>query len=385
MTLKGLVNCAYMATGDIKDSDYPGICNALSQYVGSDRFQSFRLGLKAMYGDDIYPLSPHVSGTVDAKIRAAYVDGNHTFRVLKEKMMVSSAVLDVPPAVWHSWKHPMLGTTIRLDETACPFVHDYIRDEYHVSNLISTQVEDYATEHGIDIGTLDRFDDTLERYVTSLRDDAIAIKIGTAYKRGIDYRVEENVDGEIDEIYKKYRARNACFSPAEMNRWSNYVTTFLLSYAMAENLPVQVHTGLATMEGTTPLNLVPIMKSFPAVQFFLFHGGYPFHHTLPGVLDICQNAHADLCWMPILSQQATRELLVELLAMGHADRIIGFGGDCTAPEPSLGALSVLKDILGDVLANMVDSGKVRIADAIDIGNRIIGENGRRDFPRRKSA
>ncbi len=378
-TLKDLVNGAYMSAGPADASDYAGLCKALAAYVGSDKFQSFRLGVKALYGDDIYPLSPRVAGLLDSKVRAAHASGDCTFRILKEHMNVRRVVLDVPPRAWRAWKHPLLGTTIRLDETICPFVHDYATGNYYVSAMIDTQIGGYAADKGLDIGTLDGFDDALERYVTSLREDAVAIKIGTAYKRGIDFSVEENRDGGIEAIYKKSLARNVRFTQGEMARWSNYVTTFLLSYAMAEGLPVQVHTGLATMEGTSPLHLVPIMKSFPAVQFFLFHGGYPFHNVVPGVLDICKNAHTDLCWMPILSQQATRSLLVELLAMGHADRVIAFGGDCTAPEGSLGALIVLKEILGDVLATMVAEGKINHADAADIGNRIIGQNGMHSF------
>ncbi|MBN2150463.1 MAG: amidohydrolase family protein [Candidatus Lokiarchaeota archaeon] len=377
--LKDIINGAYMSAGNVDASDHAGLCKALARFVGSDRFQSFRLGLKALYGDDIYPLSPRVVGQIDQKVRTAHASGDHAFKILKEHMRVSRAILDVPPHVWRAWRDPILGTTIRIDDTACPFVPDHVNGDYRASGMAASEVGGYAAEKGLEIGTLDGFDDALEKYVCSLRGDAVAVKIGTAYRRGVDYAVEENRDGGVRGIYQRLPARGASFTPAEMARWSDYVTTFLLSYAMAEGLPVQVHTGLATMEGTSPLNLVPIMKSFPAVRFFLFHGGYPFHHVLPGVLDVCKNAHADLCWMPILSQQATRELLVELLAMGQADRVVAFGGDCTAPEGSLGALAVLEDILCDVLAGMVAAGKVTHADAVDIGNRVIGENGTSAF------
>ncbi|MEX2684898.1 MAG: hypothetical protein Q6373_025210 [Candidatus Sigynarchaeota archaeon] len=104
-TLKDLINGAYMATGAVDASDYPGICKALAGFVGSDRFQSFRLGMKALYGEDLYPMSPRVAERVDAKVRVAHESGDHAFRILKEHMQVSRAVLDVPPRAWRAWKH----------------------------------------------------------------------------------------------------------------------------------------------------------------------------------------------------------------------------------------------------------------------------------------
>jgi hypothetical protein len=378
MTLKDVINCAYM---HVDAGDYENMRTELSRYVGSDRFNAFRAGIQHVYGMDIYPLDAGLLEQLDEAVTQAYENGKHTGAVLQDVMHVASVILDVPPKIWYAWKDPLFNTTIRIDEIIFPFAHNYARGDYGVST-VTTQMDEYRRENCMDLDSLEDFDDALEKYVASLQDDAACIKIGTAYSRGLDFRVEENRDGTIGSIYQKTRQPGARLSATEAMRWSNYVVTFLLSYALAERLPVQVHTGLATMEGTSPLAMIPIMKSFPDVQFYLFHGGYPFHDILPGVLDACKNAHVDLCWMPILSQHATRSLLKELISMGHAERVIAFGGDCVSVEGSAGALALTKQIVSSVLGDIVDQGSITGGDAIDLANTLLFENGRRSFPKR---
>ena len=164
-----------------------------------------------------------------------------------------------------------------------------------------------------------------------------------------------------------------------MRRWGNYVVTSLLEYARKEKLPVQIHTGMASVVETSPIYLMDIMRKFSDVKFDLFHGGYPFHHTIPGILTQRYNAHVDLCWMPILSKSATKRLLTELIEMNCTDKVFAFGGDCENLEGTYGALLSIKDILAEVLVDFIEAKKFSFSDAVDIGNKMLYENPKRIF------
>ena len=50
-------------------------------------------------------------------------------------------------------------------------------------------------------------------------------------------------------------------------------------------LVVQVHTGMARLHGSQPVDLDPLLAEYPAVTFDLFHGGYPWtRESYQGVL-----------------------------------------------------------------------------------------------------
>jgi predicted TIM-barrel fold metal-dependent hydrolase len=162
-------------------------------------------------------------------------------------------------------------------------------------------------------------------------------------------------------------------------RWGNYVVTFLMSYATIERMPVQIHTGLATMVETDPRYLIDLMKSFPGVQFDLFHGGYPYFHNVPGILSQINNAFIDLCWMPIISWNATKDLLRECLEWSNQKRIIAFGGDCRSAEGSIGGLISMKNLVSEVLAEFVDANRITLEDAIEIGKDVFYDNPKKLF------
>jgi hypothetical protein len=176
------------------------------------------------------------------------------------------------------------------------------------------------------------------------------IKIGSANERSIHILYERNEEGKISEIYKKIQKKEGFINEKEMRRWGNYVVTSLLEYAKKEKMPVQVHTGLATMVKTNPLYLLNIF-----------------------------NAYVDLCWMPILSQSATKRLLYELIEMNCTDKVFAFGGDCENLEGTCGSLLLIKDILAGVLVDFIEAKKFSFSDAVDIGNKMLYENPKRNF------
>ncbi|MFX0074691.1 MAG: amidohydrolase family protein [Candidatus Hermodarchaeota archaeon] len=344
----------------------------LQNSIGSDAFNSIRRAFIELYDIDIFPIKPKKLEILNNRIKEAYQNPNYTYDTLTQKLNITNVILDIKPDLWEDWKHPIVQTTIRIDEVIFPFVKV---DTYKYRSWNANhQIKQYVEKNHESLSTLEDFDEVLEKYFNSLRFMANTIKIGSAYERSIHFLYEKNEDGKINEIYDKINKKERFFSENEMRRWGNYVVTSLLEYARKEKLPVQVHTGLASMVETNPLYLMDIMRKFSDVKFDLFHGGYPFHHTIPGILTQRYNAHVDLCWMPILSQSATKRLLTELIERNCTDRVFAFGGDCENLEGTYGALLSTKDILAEVLIEFIEAKKFSFNDAVDIGNKFLYEN-----------
>jgi len=350
----------------------------LQSRLGADALNSLRLAFKQLYDIDILPIQPEKLELLNSKIKEAYKDPNYIYHTLTQKLKITNVILDIKPDLWEDWKHPIVQTTIRIDDVTFPFVKldSYMYRPWNAKN----QIEHYAENLNVSLNTLENFDDALEKYFNSLRYMANTIKIGSAYERSIHFLYEKNEDGEITKIYDKMQKKEV-INEKEMRRWGNYVITALLEYARKEKLPVQIHTGMASMVETNPIYLLDIMRKFSDVKFDIFHGGYPFHHTIPGILTQRYNAHVDLCWMPILSQSATKRLLTELIEMNCTDKTFAFGGDCENLEGTYGALLVIKDILAEVLVGFIEAKKFSFSDAVAIGNKMLYENPKKIFSR----
>ncbi|HUW90286.1 MAG TPA: amidohydrolase family protein [Candidatus Nanopelagicaceae bacterium] len=349
----------------------------LQSRLGTDALNSLRSAIKHLYDIDILPIKPEKLELLNKRIKEAYKNPSYIYDTLTQKLNVTNVILDINPDLWEAWKHPIVQTTIRIDEVTFPFINV---DTYKYRPWTAkNQLEQYSEKINKPLNTLEDFDDVLEKYFNSLRYMANTIKIGSAYERSIHFLYEKNDDGKITEIYDKIQKKEEYINEKEMRRWGNYVVTSLLEYAKKEKLPVQVHTGMASMVETNPVYLMDIMRKFSDVKFDIFHGGYPFHHTIPGILTQTYNAHVDLCWMPILSQSATKRLLTELIEMNCTDKVFAFGGDCENLEGTYGALLSIKDILAEVLIDFIEARKFSYDDAVDIGNRMLYENPKRIF------
>ena len=349
----------------------------LRNSIGSDALNSLRSAFIKLYDIDILPIKLKKLELLNKKIKEAYENPNYIYDTLTQNLNITNVILDIKPELWEDWKHPIVQTTIRIDEVTFPFVK-VDTYQYRPSNT-KHQLEQYAEKNNESLSTLDDFDNVLEKYFKSLRYMANTIKIGSAYERSIHFLYEKNEDGKITEIYNRIQKKEESINEKEMRRWGNYVVTSLLEYARKEKLPVQVHTGMASMVETNPLYLMDIMRKFSDVKFDLFHGGYPYYHTIPGILTQRYNAYVDLCWMPILSQSATKRLLTELIEMNCTDKVFAFGGDCENLEGTCGALLTIKNILAEVLIEFIEAKKFSFIDAVDIGNKLLYENPKRIF------
>jgi len=126
------------------------------------------------------------------------------------------------------------------------------------------------------------------------------------------------------------------------------------------------------------MNLVNILRKYSNVNFVFFHGGYPWIRETAALAFSFPNLYLDLCWLPIISPSACKIMLREIIELGLSSRTM-WGGDCWVAEATYGALQLFKNILAEVLQDMISDRYLKPDEALGIASGILRENAARFF------
>lgn len=146
------------------------------------------------------------------------------------------------------------------------------------------------------------------------------------------------------------------------------------------DLPFQIHTGHAHIDGSHPMNLVNVIKANPDTKFILFHGGFPWGSEVGGIAVCFENVWIDSCWLPILSYSMVKRAFREWLEIVPSDRIM-WGGDEFDAEGIYGGAAVSRQCVAEVLAEMVLEQALREEDTHQIGRQSMRKNALKIFPK----
>ena len=75
----------------------------------------------------------------------------------------------------------------------------------------------------------------------------------------------------------------------------------LVAFAAKHDLPFQIHTGDARIQGSNPMLLVDLIDANPKTKFILFHGGYPWQGNRSDRDEVPDGVWVDSCWLPTIS------------------------------------------------------------------------------------
>ena len=139
-------------------------------------------------------------------------------------------------------------------------------------------------------------------------------------------------------------------------------------------MPVQFHTGMGLLEGSSPMNLLPAIERHPRTQFVLFHGGYPWTSELAALSHDHANVWPDLAWLPLISTSAATRALTEWLEVCPSSSRIAWGGDCWTSEESFGASLAFRHVLKGALSRLVRGGMMTASRAAAVAKKIAHEN-----------
>jgi len=225
--------------------------------------------------------------------------------------------------------------------------------------------------YGFNTDDIDEYVSIMEGIILKQVDGGcVALKSALAYDRPISFdRVDKR---EAGRILKK----GSRLVEKEVTAFGDYIFHEICRIAQDHGIPFQIHTGLGLLRGSDPMNLEPVIRTYPGIRFVLFHGGYPWYHSIGGLLHNYPNVYADLVWLPLISPTAATSALHEWLEVANSIHRIAWGSDCKTPEESYGASLAFRHVLATVLQQKVEDLYLDIEDALDIARLIASGNAR---------
>lgn len=234
----------------------------------------------------------------------------------------------------------------------------------------------YAQRQNINIDTFDQFLALVETlFQEAVAADAVCLKSTQAYERTLDY---QRVSREQAAV--AYGKSPADTSAQEQKQFEDFMFWHVCRLSAKYDLPFQVHTGDARIQGSNPMLLVDVIEANPQTKFILFHGGYPWVGETGAIAMKYRNVWIDSCWLPTLSYTIARRAYQEWLDVVPSDRIL-WGADAVDAESIYAATEFTRQCLAEALAEKVERGELQERHAIRIGHQIMRENALKLFPK----
>jgi predicted TIM-barrel fold metal-dependent hydrolase len=239
---------------------------------------------------------------------------------------------------------------------------------------------DFAKQKGLRVESLDDYLVVLDRLFREAKEKgAVCLKTTLAYQRTLHF---ENVT--------KVRAATAFghnrkeLTDAQIRDFEDFIMWRLVELSAKHNLPFQIHTGDARIEGSNPMLLIDLIEANPRTKFILFHGGFPWVGETGAIL-LRYGSHVwiDSCWLPTLSYSTAKRAFHEWLEVMPSNKIM-WGADCNHAEGIYGATEFTRRCLAEVLAEKVEHGDLVEEHAMRIGKQILRDNALELFPQLKS-
>ena len=207
---------------------------------------------------------------------------------------------------------------------------------------------------------------------------AVCLKTTTAYERTLDF---ENVTREQAE---RAWGRPMSQSPAsDVKALQDYIMWRIVELSARLDLPFQIHTGHARIQGSNPMLFVDMIAANPKTKFVLFHGGYPWIGETGAIASRYQNVWIDSVWLPTISYTMGKRAYEEWLDVVGSNRIL-WGADAHHAEGVYAATEITRRCLAEALAEKVERKELGQEQALHIGRQILRENALELFPSLKA-
>lgn len=236
----------------------------------------------------------------------------------------------------------------------------------------------FASKNQLKLESFEDYLAVVERILeTGKGKGAVCLKTTTAYERSLDF---QKVDKE--------RARKAWLKPRsqsaaeDVKAFQDYMVWHLAALSSKWELPFQIHTGHARIQGSNPMLLLDLIAGNSKTQFVLFHGGYPWVGETGAIATRFPNVWIDSVWLPTISYTMARRAYQEWLEVMPSTRIL-WGADAHHAEGIYAATDFTRRCLSEALAEKVERGELREEHALRIGRQILRENALALFPRLK--
>lgn len=323
-----------------------------------------------LYGVDFDRISDDQARQLDRLIFDNYRDQRWLYRVITEKANIELMFNDPYWARFEFHTDYPFGVLV--------FNVTTLTSGFHAAEFKQPADDPYAfaRNEGMKIDTLDDYLAVLDRLFRKARDaGAVCLKTTIAYQRTLRFE-----DVPRDRASRAWGRPRAELSVGEVKDFEDYIMWRLVELSARYELPFQIHTGDARVQGSNPMLLVDLIEANPKTRFILFHGGFPWVGET-GVILMRHGSHVwlDSVWLPTISYSTAKRAFHEWLEVMPSNRIM-WGADANHPEGIYGATEMTRRCLAEVLAEKVDRGDLREEHAVGIGRQILRDNALTLFP-----
>ncbi len=379
MNLRALLQHCYYAwfnplaphPADMSFDDWWGKAKHNFDNARATTFYRFLLpALQDLYGVDFDRMTDDQARELDRKIIENYRDPRWLYEVVTERANIEVMVVD---RYWaplemrsdYSFAVPVLNVN-SLVAASCPSEQEQPHSDPYW----------YAKAHGFKVDSLDDYVTLLDRMIADAKQHGLpCLKNTLAYSRTLEFR---NVPKE--RAAKAFGRPRKELKPDEMRDFEDFVMWRICELAAKHDLPIQIHTGQARIQGSNPMLLVDMIEANPKTKFVLFHGGFPWvGETGAIVMRHTSHVWVDSVWLPTLSYTMAKRAFHEWLEVMPSDRIM-WGADCGHAEGIYGATELTRRCIAEVLVEKVAAGDLTEEHARRIGRQILRDNALALFP-----
>ena len=159
------------------------------------------------------------------------------------------------------------------------------------------------------------------------------------------------------------------------NPLNDYVFDELLRIAGEENMVVAVHTGYwGDFRALDPLHMIPALTRHKNVKFDIYHLGHPWIRETIQLGRNFPNVWLNLCCHAIMSENANRQAIDEIIDQIPSNKILGFGGDYVVPEKIYGHLTIARRNFARVFAERIARNDMTERQAVQVLKRWLWDN-----------
>lgn len=325
-----------------------------------------------LYGVDFDKITDQQARELNDRIFANYQDDKWLLDVITRRANIELMFID---PYWarlqferaYKFSVPVLNVTLLMSG-------------HHASKFDNPLDSPYvfAERHGLKLDTLDDYLAVLEViFQKAVEADVACLKSTQAYQRTLSY---ERVPKERAAV--AFGKPAAELSGADVKAFEDFLFWQVLQLSAKHQLPFQIHTGQARIQGSNPMLLVDAIEANPKTKFILFHGGFPWVGETAVIGQKFKNVWFDSVWLPTLSYTMAKRAYQEWLESMPSDRIM-WGADTVQAEGIYGATEFTRQCLAEALTEKVERGELTEAHAGRIGGQIMRGNALKLFPKLK--
>lgn len=323
-----------------------------------------------LYGVDFDHVSPEQARALNDRIFENYRDDRWLNQVITERANIELMFIDPYWARFqfdkaYRFSVPLLNVTSMVKGTHAS-VFSNVLDSPYV----------FAEREGHPIATLDDYLRALDLiFQKAVASDAACLKTTLAYERTLEFAnvPRERAEGSFGKRPEELTAQ-------QRKDFEDYIFWRLVELSAKHDLPFQIHTGQARIQGSNPMLLVDLIQANPDTKFVLFHGGFPWIGETGVIAMRYRNVWVDSVWLPLLSYTTAKRAYQEWLEVMPSDRIM-WGADTMQAEGIYAATEFTRQCLAEALAEKVERGELTEEHALRIGRQILRDNALKLFPK----